>query len=374
MRLLAHLIWVLAPSWSAAQTVVLPPQPSAPSHSPVESFACLQSNRPPGEPSDSHWCALAPIDVWNEYDVGFASLLGPIDKTYPQRASSPHILREGSDEPTIVNVRGWKRWSESMGPGVRVSPSPHMGLVEVDFDTMSTSSHGDVIMFRLTPVVLVIDTTGTEQGSFPGMALACWSPDGKKLAMVKTDTPSRVTSVVVWEASSRRLAAFRTPVRDVGWSDSTVMVDTGEATFKLDLKSNELKPAGQRGVHVSPDGRYSSNGPAVSGLRVWRQKPKADLSRAVREKIGGSSIQDRPRPFWMTGGNGHTLCVGVLDAGPDTRRFPSEKPIWRTVFLDVERMMVIRSLNARLVSPTADRSQAVIRRGTHFEFVAPDGD
>jgi carboxypeptidase family protein len=332
--------------------------------------------------SGSSWCVLAPMEVWNEYDIGFASSLVPIDSTYDQRISSPHILREGPDGPAIVEIPGWRHWSQSMKPGVRVSPSPSMGLVEVDFDTMSTSTHGDVMTLRFTPVVLVVDTTGAEQGSFPGMTQACWSPDGRRLAMVKADTlpaglsgppPSRVTSVVVWDAASRALAAFATPVREVGWRDSIVMVDTGVATFTLDLRSNELEPARQRGVHVSPDGQYSWNGPAVSGLRVWRQEPKADLSRAVLGKIGGSSVQDRPRPFWVSGGNGHTLCVGVLDAQPGTQRFPSRKPIWRTVFLDVGRMTIIRSLSARLVGPTADRRRAVVRKGTNFEFVAPDG-
>jgi len=183
--------------------------------------------------------------------------------------------------------------------------------------------------------------------------------------------PEVADSVLVWDAFPQSTRTFPVAAREVGWTGSELLMDTGDATLRVEMRSGEVRGAWARGTQISQDNRYSAVVLGREGLRVWRSHPtKSELTDEVMQTLKGASIQEVPRPFWVEGGAGHVLCLGVRLA-VKAAELPSKVLIWRTLFIDVERMKVVRSLDARLVAPTVSHRKAVVRRGEAFEFVTP---
>lgn len=338
------------------------------------SAACLAE-------AGSDWCVFMPIQVWNEYDVGLVASMAPKTPADNDRVSCPYILRESSYDLSPVDVPGRRYWFSFMGDKVTPLPCPAAALIAVQCDSSWSETDVDVVHLFRVPRVEVVDTSGVSRARFVNAYGPSWSPDGTLLAMSiirapvvgspghQVAYPWSPDSVLVWEVESGARWSFPIAAREVGWWGSTLMVDNGDTTFYLSPRGPDIHPAWQRGVHVTPDGRfaYSFHGPL--GLRVWASHPKSELTGAIRKRLGGISIQGDPPPFWLSKGRDHVLCVGVLDGQHNANFLPSNKPIWRTVFVDVGRMKVLRSLQARLVAPVADYSRVVVRKGDRFEFV-----
>jgi len=321
------------------------------------------------------------MQVWNEYDVGLVASMAPKTSEDYDRVSCPHILREGSDVLTPVDVLGRRYWFSFMGNKVTPLPCAAGALIAIQCDSSWSETDIDMVHLFRVPRVEVVDTAGVSRARFMNAYGPSWSPDGKLLAMSiirapvlgppgrQVAYPWSPDSVLVWEVESGASWAFPIAAREVGWWGPALRVDDGDTTFSMSPRGPDLHAAWQRGVHVTPDGRFAYSFRSPLGLRVWASHPKSELTAAILKRLGGISIQGDPAPFWLNGGRDHVLCIGILDGQHNTGFLPSNKPIWRTVFLDVGRMKVVKSLQARLVAPVADYSRVVVRKGDRFEFV-----
>jgi hypothetical protein len=327
----------------------------------------------------ANWCVFLPGQVSNEFYVPFVGSMS--HKTVQEAAAIrlPKLLREGAHDLVPLPIEG--RWLNMSDGRTLIQPSLR-GLVAIQSDSIwSERQSDDASAVHVVPQVVVVDTLGSEMIRFLNARNPSWSPNGTTLALAlvrrpmgpkiwgrTTEYPETPDSVVLWDAVSGSRRTFPIAAKDVGWvhSDELIM-NTGDVVCRLNLSSGEVLLGHQPGgVQLSPDGQYSASAVEPSPLRVWKTYPRTELTGEILHEVGGGVFQDRPLPFWIGRGNGHVLCVGVSTkrAGP-----PYKKPVWRTAFVDVGRMKVVRVLDARLVAPIADQSGAVVRRGDRFEFV-----
>jgi hypothetical protein len=180
-------------------------------------------------------------------------------------------------------------------------------------------------------------------------------------------------SDLIWSVATGTRRSFPVPAYDLDWAGREILIDTGTDAYMLNPERGDGSLFECPGVSFSPDRKYVAAWRGEYRTGVWRLIDRTELTQSLRRQIGGVALQESPPPFWVSGSNGHILCIGVTDA-PDWRMFRQSMttPAWRTVFLDVERMKVLRSIGARLVAPSSDSGAAVVRKGEHFEFVGPE--
>ena len=254
-------------------------------------------------------------------------------------------------------------------------------MVAIEGDSAWGEQQSDVSVVHIIPVIEVIDTTGAFRARFTGARTPRWSPDGTLLAVRKVrrpygpriggftpEYPETPDSVLVWNADRDTLLAFPLAADAISWERSEVRTHVGSSTCMLNLQRGPGNYTWQFGIEVSPDGKYSMDPGRLERFKVWDHYSRTPITKEVLRKIGGVAVQERPLPFWVTPA-GHILCVGVLDEKDGKKRFPSKRVIWRTIFLDMQKMRVVRSIQARLLAPTADHSKAVVRIGDRFGFV-----
>jgi hypothetical protein len=183
----------------------------------------------------------------------------------------------------------------------------------------------------------------------------------------KAEYPESNDSVLVWYPQTGEVRAYPLAADAISWRWGRVFAHSGALTCTLDPEHGPDLSRWKQGIEFSPDNHYSMDPGGPGPCLVWY--PNGNATRNLLRKVGGAAVQDRPRPFWISGAK-HVLCAGILDEKDPNKMYNAKRPVWRTVFVDAERMRVVRTIHGRLVAPTADRSRAVVRVGDRFEFVS----
>ncbi len=257
----------------------------------------------------------------------------------------------------------------------QLSPDARFLAYSLETKEGSSSTVVQSVIVTRSDGVQVDSISGTLHHAWNGMHFA-WSPDGRRLAIVRTASDERVTtrddSILIWNSLDRRVVGFQigNHTWNAGWiSNEVVLARGGLSSYELSIKTGAVTISKHVGPDLSHDRTYSVDALDDQGyLHVFDDSAGTEITCGVLQAARSPHVNGPAR--WIADSRVKGL-LAVTACDSVKSKTGGSKLQCRVEFVDASTLERLSFVPGYLVGRSADGSAAVVVRNGALHFVVP---